>query len=72
MNGGGCSGEGCQMTFKGEDAMDIAKQTGMHFIGSTDEAHKPMRDMMGSSPSEEDQKKWWDWFNGEWDKKATL
>ncbi len=23
-----------------------------------------------TKPSEEEQKTWWDWFNGEWDKKA--
>jgi hypothetical protein len=52
--------------------MDIAKQSATHFMNSTDEAHKPMREMMASSPSEEEQKKWWDWYNSEWDKKEEV
>ena len=27
---------------------------------------------MASSPSEEEQKKWWDWFNVEWEKKEEV
>ena len=38
-------------------------------MSSTDDAHKPMRDMMASSPSKEEQEKWFDWFDGEWEKK---
>ena len=68
MNGEG----GCDKVFKSETAMDIAKQSSKHFMSSTDEAHKPMRDMMASRPSEEEQKKWWDWFNGEWEKKKEV
>ncbi len=68
MNGEG----GCDEVFEGETAMDITKQSSMHFMNSTDEAHKPMRDMMASSPNEEEQKKWWDWFNSEWDKKEEV
>ena len=64
MNGEG----GCDEDFEGETAKGIAKQSATHFMNSTDEAHKPMREMMTSSPSEEEQKKWWDWFNSEWDK----
>ncbi len=66
MNGAG----GCDEVFEAETAMDITKKSSKHFMSSTDEAHKPMRDMMASSPSKEEQKKWWDWFNGEWNKKA--
>lgn len=65
MNGGG----GCDEVFEGETAMDIAKQCSKHSMNSTDEAHKPMRDMMTIFHSEEEKKKWWDWFNGEWNKK---
>ncbi len=68
MNGEG----GCDEVFEGETAMDIPKQSSKHFMSSTDEAHKPMRDMMASNPSKEEQKKWWDWFNKEWDKKAEV
>ena len=59
----------CDEVFEGETAMDIARQNGAHWMGTTDEAHKPMRDMMTKNPSEENRKKWWDWFNKEWDKK---
>lgn len=65
MNGEG----GCDEVFKGETAMDIAKQSSKHFMSSTDEEHKPMRDMMSKCSSKEEEKKWWDWFNGEWEKK---
>lgn len=65
MNGAG----GCDEVFEAETAMDITKQSSVHFMSSTDEAHKPMRDMMASNPSKEEQKKWWDWFNAEWEKK---
>ncbi len=68
MNGEG----GCDEAFEGETAMDIAKQSATHFMNSTDEAHKPMREMMASSPSEEEQKKWWDWFISEWDNKQEV
>ena len=65
MNGEG----GCDEVFEGETAMDIAKASSMHFMGTTDKAHKPMRDMMTKSHSKEEEKKCWDWFNREWDKK---
>ena len=68
MNGEG----GCDEDFEGETAKGIAKQSATHFMISTDEAHKPMREMMASSPNEEEQKKWWDWFNSEWDKKQEV
>jgi len=48
--------------------MEIAIKSHAHVMANTDEAHKQMRKQM-TKPSEEDQKKWWDWFNGEWDKK---
>ena len=65
-------GVGCDEVFEGKTAMDIAKACGMHFMNSTDDAHKEGREMMKKGPSEEseeDKKKWWDWFNKEWDKK---
>jgi len=68
MNGEG----GCDEVFEGETAMDRVMQSSKHFMNSTDKAHKPMRDMMAKSPSKEEQKKWWDWFNSEWDKKKNL
>lgn len=68
MNGEG----GCDKFFEAESAMEIAKKSSKHFMESTDEAHKPMRDMMQSAPSEAEQKKWWDWFNSEWDKKEDI
>ena len=72
MNGGGCNGDGCNETFEGETAMDIAKQSSKHFMSSADDAHKPMRDMMDSAPDKDAQNKWWDWFNGEWEKKGEF
>ena len=65
MNGKG----GCDEVFEGKTAMDIATQSSTHFMSSADKAHKPMRDMMTKNSSKEEQKKWWDWFNKEWDKK---
>ena len=65
---------GCDMEFSGETSMDVASQCGKHVASSTDEAHKPMRDMMATtmaSPNvKEEQAKWFAWFQGEWDKKA--
>jgi hypothetical protein len=66
MNGEG----GCDMEFKGNEMMDVASQCGKHIAGTTDEAHKPMRDMMAANHSEEERKKWFGWFQGEWDKKT--
>jgi len=66
MNGEG----GCDMVFEGKDSMDVASQCGKHVASSTDEAHKPMRDMMSNpNHTEEEKKKWFTWFQGEWDKK---
>lgn len=62
---------GCDMEFKGEDMMNVAGQCGKHVASSTDEAHKPMRDMMASpNHTKEDREKWFEWFKGEWDKKT--
>ena len=61
---------GCDMEFVGDNAMDVASQCGKHVADSTDEAHKPMRDMMNNpNHTEEDRAKWFEWFQGEWDKK---
>ena len=62
---------GCDMEFSGEKPMDVASQCGKHVSSSTDEAHKPMRDMMSNpNHTKEDQEKWFGWFQGEWNKKA--
>jgi len=60
---------GCDMEFKGDDMMGVAGQCGQHLMVTTDEAHKPMRDQMANG-TEEDKAKWFEWFKGEWDKKA--
>ena len=66
MNGEG----GCDIEFTGETSMDVASQCGKHVASSTDEAHKPMRDMMSNpNHTEEEKKKWFEWFQTEWDKK---
>lgn len=49
MNGDG----GCGEAFEGATPMDIAKKSSMAFMISMDGEHKPMRNMMTSSPSEE-------------------
>ncbi|MBI2120327.1 MAG: hypothetical protein HYT94_01745 [Parcubacteria group bacterium] len=66
MNGAG----GCDMVFEGAEMMDVASQCGKHVADTTDDLHKPMRDMMAANHSEEEKKKWFMWFQGEWDKKA--
>ena len=67
MNGEG----GCDIEFTGETSMDVASQCGKHVASSTDEAHKPMRDMMSSPKhTEEEKKKWFEWFQGEWGKRV--
>ena len=63
---------GCDQVFEGETAMDIAKACGMHFMNSTDDAHKEGREMMAAGPNEETKKEWWDWFNGEWNRKEAV
>lgn len=66
MNGEG----GCGEIFEGENIMEIVKKSSKHFADSIDDVHKPMRDMMTTSHSKEEEKKWWDWFSGEWNKKT--
>ncbi|MBM2839478.1 MAG: hypothetical protein HW412_6 [Bacteroidetes bacterium] len=58
----------CEEVYEGETAMEIAKKSHAHVMATTDEAHMQMREQM-TKPSEEEQKKWWAWFKGEWDKK---
>ena len=65
-------GEGCDQVFEGETAMDIAKECGMHFMSSSDNAHKEGREMMTAGPNEEAKKEWWDWFNTEWDNRKEV
>ena len=61
---------GCDMEFTGDDMMKVAGACGQHVMATTDDAHKPMRDMMANNHSEEEKKKWFEWFAGEWDKKG--
>ena len=64
---------GCDMVFSGETSMDVASQCGKHVANSTDEAHKPMREMMSNpNHTKEDREKWFKWFQGEWDKKTNI
>ena len=63
---------GCDEVFEGETAMDIAKACGMHFMSSTDDAHKEGREMMTAGPNVEAKKEWCDWFNAEWEKKEEV
>ncbi len=65
MNGEG----GCDTVFEGVEMMDVASQCGKHIARTTDDLHKPMRDMMTTSHTEEEKKKWFEWFQGEWEKK---
>ncbi len=60
---------GCDMEFAGDDMMEVAGKCGQHIASSTDQEHKINRDMMAASHSEEEKKKWFEWFKGEWDKK---
>ena len=60
---------GCDREFSGETPMDVAGQCGKHVMTSPDPEHKPMRDMMMTNHTEEEKKKWFEWFQGEWDKK---
>ena len=59
----------CDEQFSGETMQEVADKGGAHIMGSTDEAHKAMRDQMASS-SQEDKQKWMDWFKGMWDAKV--
>lgn len=64
---------GCDMEFAGNNPHEVAGKCGQHVMASTDEAHKPMRDKMQNqiaNGTKEDQAKWFDWFQGEWDKKT--
>ncbi len=67
---------GCDTEFTGDEMMSVAGQCGKHVMTTTDEAHKPMRDKMNhtmaSAHSKEEQAKWFEWFKGEWDKKAEV
>lgn len=58
----------CDEAFEGVTMYDVAGLGGKHIMSSTDEAHKPMRNMMANS-SKEDQAKWFEWFKGLWDAK---
>lgn len=61
---------GCDVSFSGDSAMEVAMQCGKHVATTTDEDHKGMREKMTSSThTEDDRKKWFEWFNGEWEKK---
>ena len=59
----------CDEVFQGETMQEVADMGGKHIMDSTDEAHAAMKARMMNS-SDEDKKKWMDWFQAEWDKKA--
>ena len=62
---------GCDMKFSGDAAMEVAGKCGQHVASSTDEAHRPMRElMMNPNHTQADREKWMKWFQGEWDKKS--
>jgi len=58
----------CDAVHVGEKAMDIAMKNHAHVVATTDDGHALLRKQM-DHPSEDDQKKWWVWFNAEWNKK---
>lgn len=66
---------GCALEFTGEDMMTVAGACGQHVMTTTDDAHKPMRDMMATTmarpDAKEEQAKWFAWFAGEWNKKQN-
>lgn len=65
---------GCDEVFEGETAMEVATKVGTHVANSTDKLHEPLRAQMKEQMekgSQEDKKKWMDWFQGEWDKKKS-
>jgi cell fate regulator YaaT (PSP1 superfamily) len=61
----------CDEVFEGETAKEVGDKGGEHIMSSTDELHKPMKDQMSVS-TEEDKQKWWNWFEGEWNKKVSM
>ncbi len=63
---------GCDMKFSGDDAMSVAGQCGAHVASSTDEAHRPMRELMTNpNHTQADREKWIAWWQGGWDKKQA-
>lgn len=58
----------CDEQLSGETHQEVGEKGGAHIMGSTDEAHAPLREQLAST-TEEDKEKWWTWFKGEWDKK---
>ena len=59
----------CDMEFTGETMEEVAGMGGKHLMNTSDEAHKPMREMMANS-KKEDQAKWFSDFKANvWDKK---
>jgi len=64
-------GGSCEESFEGETFKEVGEKGGMHIMNSTDEDHGEIRKEMANS-SEEDVKKWWDWFSMEWDKKDEV
>ncbi len=62
---------GCDIEFTGDDMMGVAAECGKHVMSTTDEAHKPLHDMMANA-KREDQGKWFEWWQGEWNKKTDI
>lgn len=66
---------GCDMEFGGSDMMSVVGACGQHIMSSVDEIHKTMREKMANqmaNGTEEDKIKWFEWFKGEWEKKAEV
>ncbi len=64
---------GCDMEFTGHNALEVASKCGEHVMSSADELHESMRKKMADQMThgtEADKQKWFEWFQGEWDKKA--
>ena len=62
---------GCDMKFSGNDAMSVAGDCGTHVAISTDEAHRPMRELTTNpNHTKADGEKWMAWWQEEWDKKT--
>ena len=58
----------CDEVFEGETFKEVGESGGQHIMGTSDDAHKSLREQMANL-TEENAQKWWDWFSEEWDKK---
>ena len=61
---------GCDKEFEGETPMDVMQACAEHYMSSTDDAHKEGKEMMNqeqTDETEQEKKKWFEWFNKEWE-----